>query len=154
MEYEELLKQAESEGLDVDEHYHFKGNLKGLYIDGNIALSDNLKLNKERSCILAEEIGHYHTTYGNITDQKDQKNIKQELRARAWTYERMVSLEGLISAYEARCKTIDEIAEYLDVTEVFAVKAIEHYRKTYGTYIQLNEYIIYFEPHLGILRLI
>ena len=122
MEYEELLMEAELEGLDVDEHYHFNGRHKGLYVDGNIALSDNLSSNTERSCILAEEIGHYHTSYGDITDQRDQKNRKQELRARAWAYEHMISLDGLISAYEAGCKSIDEIAEHLDVTEAFAVE--------------------------------
>ncbi len=154
MEFEELLMEAETDGLDVVEHYHFKSDLKGLYVDGNIALSDNLKSYTERACILAEEIGHYHTTYGNITNQKDQKNKKQELRARSWAYERMVNLDGLISAYKAGCKSIDEIAEHLDVTEAFAVETIAHYRKKYGIYVQHDKFIIFFEPCLGILKLV
>ena len=38
----------------------------------------------EKSCVLAEELGHYYTTVGDILDQSDDGNRKQERRARLW----------------------------------------------------------------------
>lgn len=44
------------------------------------------------------------------------------------------------------------MAEYLDVTEEFLSDALESYRKKYGTCKAIDNYIVYFEPHLGILE--
>lgn len=73
--------------------------LKGLYVNGRIAI--NVKMSDiEKACVLAEELGHHYTTYGNILDQSDTSNRKQELRARAWAYNKQIGLLGLIRAYE------------------------------------------------------
>ena len=40
--YEELLEEAAAQNISVDENFPFHGNLKGLYVDQNIALSDQL----------------------------------------------------------------------------------------------------------------
>ena len=41
--YEELLEEAAAQNISVDENFPFHGNLKGLYVDQNIALSDQLE---------------------------------------------------------------------------------------------------------------
>lgn len=56
--------------------------LKGLYYNGTIGIDKNIETDKEKACVLAEELGHYHTSSGNILDQGDVFNRKQELRAR------------------------------------------------------------------------
>ena len=38
----------------------------------------------EKASVLAEELGHYYTTVGNILDQEDAGNRKQEHKARTW----------------------------------------------------------------------
>lgn len=44
--------------------------LKGLYVNGHIAI--NAKMSDiEKACVLAEELGHHYTTYGNILNQSD-----------------------------------------------------------------------------------
>lgn len=80
--YETLLSEAMSSDVVVDENFQFSGKTSGLYIDGNIALSDKLRTTAEKSCVLAEELGHHYTTVGNIVDMTDAQNRKQERQAR------------------------------------------------------------------------
>ena len=55
--------------------------LQGLYFDMEIHI--NKYLNKyEKHCTLAEELGHYETTYGDITDQSYVRNRQLETLAR------------------------------------------------------------------------
>ena len=54
--------------------------------------------------------------------------------------------DGLIRAYEARCRNCYEMAEYLDVTEEYLEEAIDCYKAKYGLYASVDNYIIYFEP--------
>lgn len=122
-------------------------NLKGFYHDGCIAIDKSLS-NTEKSCILAEEIGHYVTSSGNILDLSKTENKKQEYKARLWAYDLQIGLSGIIKAYEAGCTSIYEMADYLDATEEFLNETLECYRSKYGEYIEVDNYIVYFEPHL------
>lgn len=146
--YEELLDEATSENISVDEDFPFKGDISGLCIDGNIALSTKLKTSAEKACVLAEELGHYHTSVGHIVDLSDTWNRKQERQARLWAYNRQIGLLGIVKAYEHGCQNCHEIAAYLDVTEEFLNDAIECYRSKYGDYATFDNYIIYFIPNL------
>ena len=69
--YEELLEEAAAQNISVDENFPFHGNLKGLYVDQNIALSDQLETSAEKACILAEELGHHYTSTGDRTVMHD-----------------------------------------------------------------------------------
>ena len=107
-------------------------NLKGLCVNDNIAIRRDISTQTEKICILAEELGHYHTTSGDILDQSDVMNRKQELRARMWAYDKLIGLNGIVDAYKAGCQNITEAAEYLDVTEEFFFCAVNAYKKKYG----------------------
>src|SRR5690606_12425322 len=106
---------------------------------------------KEKACILAEELGHYHTSVGNILDQRNIRNRRQERAARQWAYERLVPLEKIIEAYHARVDSRHELAEFLGVTEQFLHDAIERYREKYGLRVKYDGYLIYFDP-LGVVE--
>ena len=125
--------------------------LKGLYYNGCIAIEQGLSSN-EKSCILAEELGHHYTTVGNILDQSSVSNRKQELRARMWAYNKLIGLMGIIKSYEHGCQSYHEMAEYLDVTEEFLRDALEKYHQKYGVCTTVDNYIIYFEP-LGVVKM-
>jgi hypothetical protein len=71
----ELILEAEKEGIRIIENGQI-GRLKGLYVDNFIIL--NAETEKEKRCILCEELGHHYTSYGNILDQTKIENIKQE----------------------------------------------------------------------------
>lgn len=151
--YEELLEIANEENISVFENYDLSGTrLKGLYCDGNIALSKELQTSSEKQCILYEELGHHYTTVGNILDQSKTSNRKQERLARLWAYQHALNLSDLISAYKKGNRNRYEIAEYLNITEQFLQDALDTYKEKYGTYTIVDDYILYFEP-LGALKI-
>ncbi|KHD35174.1 hypothetical protein NL50_14870 [Clostridium acetobutylicum] len=152
MEYEDLLNEANIHGIDIIE-MNFKGYFKGLYSDNTIAIDKNIETNKEKKCILAEELGHHFTTVGNILNQSTIDNKRQEKKARNWAFEKLVGLVSLINAFEKGIRTKSEIAEYLNITEKFFDEAIQHYREKYGLYYEVDHYAIYFEPTLSILKM-
>lgn len=146
MTYEELLKEADSLGIVVKEKPLYSGD--GRILKNKIAIRRDIPTQVKKACILAEELGHYYTTYGDILDQSDTGNRKQELRARKWAYDRQVGLIGIIRCYEHGCQSIAEMADYLEVTEEFLHEALSHYKKKYGLSTNIDRYIIYFEPAL------
>ena len=152
MTYDSLVLELAKEGVEFIEHSFCSRALKGLYVDNVIAINyKSIATDKEKACILAEEYGHYCTSYGNILNQRKMTNVKQEKRARNWAYEKLVSLEKLIEAYKAGVKTCYDLVDFLDVTEDFLQNALKHYKEKYGLYVQQEDYIIYFSP-LGILH--
>ena len=124
--YEILLSEASEYGLIVKEKplKYNNGRIKG----SRVAIRQDLSTSIEKACVLAEELGHHYTTYGNILDQSDTSNRKQELRARAWAYNKQIGLLGLIRAYEHGCRNRFEIAEYLEVTEQVLEECLVFYR--------------------------
>ena len=148
--YEILLSEASENGLIVKEKplKYNNGRIKG----SRVAIRQDLATSVEKACVLAEELGHHYTTYGNILDQSDASNRKQELRARAWAYNKQIGLLGLIRAYEHGCRNRFEIAEYLEVTEEVLEECISYYRKKYGIYQSVDNYIIYFVPTLTVFK--
>lgn len=152
MNYEELLIEATRQGISVDENFPFTSDLKGLYVDNNIALASSLNTSAEKTCVLAEELGHHHTSAGNILDQSIAENRKQERRARVWAYRNALGLSDLIEAYKHGCRNRYELAEHLNITESFLSGAIDDYKAQYGLFTRVDNYMVYFEP-LGVLEL-
>ena len=148
--FEELSQQAADEGLALIDRPFQSSRIKGLYCDGVIALNSSLETTAERACILAEEIGHHYTSFGNIIDMDDAGNCKQEYRARAWAFNKSIGLEGLISAYKNGCQNLYDTSTYLCVTEEFLKEALECYRRKYGVCQSVDNYIVYFEQFLAI----
>lgn len=154
MIYENLLDEAAGDNIYVIENANFKSKADGLINGDVIGINKTVRTNKKRSCILAEELGHYHTTVGDILDQSSVANRKQEYRARMWAYNKLIGLSGIVNAYRRGCHTQYEIADYLDITEEFLVEALQHYKNKYGVFTRLDNYVIYFEPTLVVLELI
>lgn len=127
--------------------------LKGLYVNGHIAI--NAKMSDiEKACVLAEELGHHYTSVGNILDMTSAANRKQERQARLWAYNKQIGLIGLVRAFEHGCQNRFEIAEYLEVTEEFLEECIECYRNKYGICKQVDNYVVYFIPQLSMMKLV
>lgn len=147
--YERLEEEARENNIDIID-YPFNNNIKGIYYDGSIGLSDKIKSCTEKTCILAEELGHHYTTVGNILDQKDPASRKQEMRARVWAYDRLIGLQGIINAYEAGCRNCYEMADHLGVTEEALSECLDAYREKYGTGVRQGKYYIIFDPILAV----
>lgn len=149
--YQQLLNEAKKAGIHVYEK-PMVGRNKGFYADGVIWVS-SLVVANERKCLLAEEIGHHRTTAGNILDQTDIRNRKQEKRARQWAHQRLIPLPRIVQAYKAGVRGRYEIAEYLEVTERFLQECIDRYTEKYGLYAKADDYhYVCFDP-LGVLTI-
>lgn len=148
--YEALLDEASDIGLTVKEKplKYNNGRIKG----SRIAIRQDIDTEKEKACVLAEELGHHHTSVGNILDMDISANRKQERQARLHGYNRLIGLTGLIRAYEHGCANRYETAEYLEVTEEFLEECISCYREKYGVYKIVDNYIIYFIPNLAVFK--
>lgn len=151
MGYEELLKEADAIGTTVKE-------LPLLSSDGRIngrriAIRQNIPTLVKKADVLAEELGHYHTSVGDILNQDTVAARKQERTARLWAYNKRIGLMGIIDAYKHHCQNRFEVAEFLEVSEDTLAEALECYRQIYGTSVKIDNYIIRFEPYLGVIEL-
>lgn len=151
---EKLEQEAFEDKVKVHDYYLGEVSLKGLYIQGNIAINTSVSNSAEKACILAEELGHHHTSVGDILDMSDSGNRKQERQARLWGYNKLIGLSGIIRAYEAGCQNCHEIAEFLDVTEEFLLDCIETYRDKYGLGTEIDGYYVMLIPHLTVWKLV
>lgn len=150
MRYEGLLDEAYKLGIFVQEE-PIKGKLKGLYSDNVIWIDKNLDNTTEKYCIMAEEMGHYHTSSGDILNQSKLSNRKQEVRARSWAYEEAVPLQKIVEAHKEFIRNKFELANFLDVTEEFLDQALLRYKEKYGNTVNLEGFTICFEP-LGVIE--
>lgn len=147
---EKLEDLAEQKGVELVPYSFESPKIKGLYCDNTIAISTSIKTSTEKACILAEELGHYETTTGDITDQSNTTNRKQEARARLWAYTHIITLLDIARAYKRGCHTLYEMAEHLDVTEEFLQDALQAYKAKYGTGIKTKDCYISFEPSFAV----
>lgn len=149
MNYEELLTTADNCGLTVKEKplRAYDGRIN----KNRIAIRKDIPTKIEKSCVLAEELGHYYTTTGDILTQESVNDKKQERIARLWAYNKMIGLRGIIAGFEAGCRNRYELAEFLGVTEAFLQDAIDTYKQKYGICTTVDNYVVYFEPSLGVL---
>ena len=71
MNYTDLLLEADANNLIIKEKPLLanKGRIKG----NRIAIKHDM-LEIEKKCVLAEELGHYYTTVGNILEQTNTAN--------------------------------------------------------------------------------
>ena len=148
MTYDELLSQADSENLLVKEA-PLSGSDGRIY-NNRIAIRKDIPTLKQKSCVLAEELGHYYTGIGDILEQNSINNIKQERYGRIWAYNHQIGLMGILQSYLANCRTLYDMAEYLEVTEEFLIDALQYYKSKYGVCTEIDNYIIYFEPVIGV----
>lgn len=138
-----IIKEVDFSDFDPEE------DLKGLCIKNKILIRKDLKTTTEKTCILAEELGHFFTTVGNIIDQSKIENRKQEEKARRWAVRRIASLMDFISAFEAGCRTKEEFVDHINITEEFLHWSIDYYKKRYGLMTTVDrQYAIYFEPFM------
>ena len=125
MNYEALLDEAYENGLIVKEKplKYNDGRIKG----NKIAIRESIETTKAKACILAEELGHYYTTVGDILDQTVTENRRQEHVARKWAYEKILPIENILFALQDGYTEIWDMAEYLEVDEEFLRDALKYY---------------------------
>lgn len=154
--YEKLLMEIE-DTIIIDDTANLPDNISGYYVetssDNLILLNKNLESTKAKICTLAEEIGHYHTSYGDISDQSKIENRQQEIKARRWAVQKLITVNDFIDAFNAGIRNRYELSEFLGVTEKFIDMALMHFKSIYGLYVTIDSYTIYFDP-LAVLEML
>lgn len=150
MTYDGLLAVADSLGLVTREKdlQAYDGRIKG----NRVAIRRTIPTYRKKACVLAEELGHYFTSSGDILDDTPESR-KQERKARMWAFDVQIGLPGLIEAKEAGCKNMYETAEYLDVPQNFLRDCLECYHDKYGTHVKYQDYVIFFDPYMDVLTM-
>jgi len=150
MSYEDLLKEAEKLNVIIKEKKLKLGD--GLCCGNRIAINKDLETLREKNGVLAEEMGHFETSSGDILNQSKLDSRRQEKRARNWAYEKLASINFIINTYEKGIRDKYDLAEYLDITVEFLENAIKHYKEKYGVHLKIDTYVIYFEPYFTIMK--
>lgn len=144
--YEHLLDEICNDGINVVEFDFSNKTFHGLYADGVIAINKHLSTN-EKSVTLCEEWGHAKTNYGNILNQNEQNNRKQELTARRWGFEKFMPVEKFIEIILHHNPTdIWELIELMDVPPKYFEELIQYYKQKYGLYKEFEGGCIWFDP--------
>ncbi len=141
--YEDFL--IKHDYIDIEDKYNLPGNFKGFY-DNDVILVDSKLDTYQKHEILAEEIAHYKISAGNILDQSNILNRKFELKARRLANESVITLQGLINAFNYGVQNIYDLALYFEVTKDFVLDTIQHYKQKYGLNTRCGNYLIQFDP--------
>lgn len=126
MKYETLLDEAYEKGLVVKEKplLAHDGRIKG----NKIAIRSSIETHAKKCCVLAEELGHYEVNVGDILDQDNINNRRQERAARRRAYEKLLPVENILFAARDGHTELWDMADYLDVDEEFLKEALMYYR--------------------------
>ena len=137
--YEYLEDLAVQHGIVIDysliQQYDLLG---GLYVDYGISLPKIIMINRfmsnsEQLAVLAEELGHHFTSYGNIVAQKQVMQRKQEALGRAWAYEHLVPPGEVFTACMDGEGTPWELSDRHGLLEHFILEALEYYARKFGS---------------------
>lgn len=82
----------------------------------------------KKLCVVCEEVAHHLYSVGDILNQKDTSNAKQERVARSWAYKRLAPVERIKEALNAGNVEAWQIAEYLELDVAFIAEAVEYYK--------------------------
>lgn len=147
--YESLIIYAEKMGAKVKEKNFRTYKKYGRTIRNTIYINSSMT-NCEKIEVLSEEIGHFKTTFGNISDLSNIKNSKLEKIARREGYKIFAKPSLLIDAVKSGATADYEIADYLNVSTAILLDVVEDLKQQYGIRIPIGDYYLYLEPHLDI----
>lgn len=130
-DYELLVEKVQKFVPVIESDLFVNTDCYGLYRNGRIYIERTLNIKRKRE-ILAEEYAHYKTSMGEVIDQKSLESIKQEKKARNYSYELLVSLDDLINCSEAGLNNHYECADFLNVSCETLKEIFLYYQQKFG----------------------
>ena len=128
-----MTQEANSLGIVVDFSILKKlDDLDGLFIEwnfGSIILINSTRPLQVQVIALAEELGHFHKSSGNIISQNNVQNRKSENAGRGWSYSRLLPPDIIKFAVKSGMCAPYELAERFNFDESFIVDAIMYYER-------------------------
>lgn len=119
---------------------------KGLIINQIVYLNPSQSA-EELTSTVAEEIGHYLTSIGDIVKQDTNEKRKQEQKARDVGATMVVSPQDVVDCFNERFERIWECTEFLGITEDAFTNAIKTYAKKYSDGLRYKKYFIDFREN-------
>ncbi|WP_051120430.1 ImmA/IrrE family metallo-endopeptidase [Carnobacterium maltaromaticum] len=112
-------------------------NYSGHNKHGAFIIDTDIYINKNNSYEniignIAEELGHYETSVGDLSILDTIEKQQQEKRARQYGYRYLVSLDELITCYKLGLTEYWEIAEFLEITPKYLWSSINYYKDAHG----------------------
>lgn len=150
--YEVLLLTASKKGLIVLEMDLGTNKKCGKLLDNYIILNKNMTASDKYE-ILAEEIGHYDTSYGHICNQSRIENRKQELTARRYGYKYIASPHAFVEAIKSGARDLESLADYFLISTELLIDIITDWKKQYGLGVSLGEYYLQLDPNVNLLKI-
>lgn len=123
---DDLYKLINKENIVLDENWNVGNDLSGIYLmlpgcPPIIAINKSIKDRKKLCSILSEELGHYYTTSGDLTQQENNNKkvqaVKMETRAKKWAANFLISDDELVQALINCISTKWDICEYFNATD-------------------------------------
>lgn len=149
--YEDLITKVEKLGIKVRELDFGTTKKSGRCLDNIIYINSNID-EKGKYEILAEEVAHYKKTSGNILNQDITENIKQENIARREAYRILAEPNDVIEAMRHNSTTLDEVAEYLNLSLPTLIDIVNDWKRQYGKGIQVGTCYLQLEPYIAFIR--
>ena len=115
--------------------FNFKKDMHNKH--GAFIIDTDIYINKNNSYEniignIAEELGHYETSVGDLSILDTIEKQQQEKRARQYGYRYLVSLDELITCYKLGLTEYWEIAEVLEITPKYLWSSINYYKDAHG----------------------
>ena len=115
--------------------FNFKKDMHNKH--GAFIIDTDIYINKNNSYEniighIAEELGHYETSVGDLSILDTIEKTQQEKRARQYGYRYLVSLDELITCYKLGLTEYWEIAEFLEITPKYLWSSINYYKDAHG----------------------
>lgn len=130
--FEQLEQLAADSGLRVDEGVLEPHDpMDGLFVNGKngggLILVNRHRTLAQRTAALAEELGHFFKSIGDLRDLNDIMAAKQERLGRAWGYEQQLPPPLMEEHLMNGGGTAWEVAEETDLPQPFVEEAYRHY---------------------------
>ncbi|MDD7793657.1 ImmA/IrrE family metallo-endopeptidase [Clostridium sp. 'White wine YQ'] len=127
---EKIYEIIDNEGIILEEVKFKHSYIEGLYFKApglppSIAINKSILSDSKRLIsVLAEELGHHFTSYGDLSTEcftySEKIQIsKQERKARNWATNFIMPYEKIIDAIKEGYRTIFELSDYFNVTPIF-----------------------------------
>ncbi|MEG1312404.1 MAG: ImmA/IrrE family metallo-endopeptidase [Romboutsia sp.] len=124
----DIYNIIEKENIILEEVKFKQSNIEGIYFkvpEISPTIGINIKLisdTKKYISVLAEELGHHFTSIGNLTAEsityRDKLNLsKQEMRARRWAANYLISDDEITVAILQNISTLYGLSSHFNVTE-------------------------------------
>lgn len=143
---EQLQNIYDNENIHIRKIHFVDDCVKAIIINNTVFQSDGIEDAYEDNVVKAHELAHHRTNPPNLFQADKITQAKYERIAIRDTAKMLCPLEKLIQLYFRHIRTVEDIADELEVTPKYICSVLEYYAKEYGNPCRYKNYRICFMP--------